>query len=134
MRLYTVNSPANWAFNAFDTFDRLFAPLGNTNNGPAYDVAKNGEDNYKVAIAVPGYAENELEITQDAKDHIIKIGYDAAYGARPLRRVIQNLIEDVLAEHLLLGKYEPGTTIRVDRGESGLDIDAVEEKTPVEAR
>ena len=75
-----------------------------------------------------------LEVTQEAKDHLIKIGYDAAYGARPLRRVIQNLIEDVLAEHLLLGKYEPGTTIRVDRGESGLDIDAVEEKTPVEAR
>ena len=71
MRLYTVNSPANWAFNAFDTFDRLFAPLGNTNNGPAYDVAKNGEDNYKVAIAVPGYAENELEITQEANELVV---------------------------------------------------------------
>ena len=63
-----------------------------------------------------------LEVTQAAKDHIIKIGYDVAYGARPLRRVIQNMIEDVLAEHLLLGRYEPGTTIVVDKGEeAGLD-------------
>ena len=56
-----------------------------------------------------------LEVTQAAKEHIIKLGYDVAYGARPLRRVIQNMVEDVLAEHLLLGKYEPGTTIVVDR-------------------
>jgi ATP-dependent Clp protease ATP-binding subunit ClpC len=76
----------------------------------------------------------QLEVTQAAKEHIIKLGYDVAYGARPLRRVIQNMVEDVLAEHLLLGKYAPGTTIIVDKGdETGLDIRAVEEKTPVEA-
>ncbi len=75
-----------------------------------------------------------LEVTQEAKDHLIKLGYDPAYGARPLRRVIQNTIEDVLAEHLLLGRYEPGTTIVVDRDpEAGLDIRAAESKTPVEA-
>ena len=75
----------------------------------------------------------QLEVTQAAKDHIIKLGYDVAYGARPLRRVIQNLVEDVLAEHLLLGRYEPGTTIVVDKGEdAGLDIHAAEAKIPVE--
>ncbi len=78
-----------------------------------------------------------LDVTQAAKEHIIKLGYDIAYGARPLRRVIQNMIEDVLAEHLLLGKYEPGTTIVVDRDpEAGLDIHAAESPeslTPVEA-
>jgi ATP-dependent Clp protease ATP-binding subunit ClpC len=75
-----------------------------------------------------------LDVTQAAKEHIIKLGYDVAYGARPLRRVIQNMIEDVLAEHLLLGKYEPGTTIVVDRDpEAGLDIHAAESLTPVEA-
>jgi len=74
-----------------------------------------------------------LEVSQEAKDHLIKLGWDPAYGARPLRRVIQNLIEDVLAEHLLLGRYEPGSTIVVDRGEdSGLDVHAAEPKTPVE--
>ncbi|HET9521175.1 MAG TPA: ATP-dependent Clp protease ATP-binding subunit [Candidatus Limnocylindrales bacterium] len=76
----------------------------------------------------------KLDVTQAAKEHIIKLGYDVAYGARPLRRVIQNMIEDVLAEHLLLGKYEPGTTIVVDRDpEAGLDIHAAETLTPVEA-
>jgi ATP-dependent Clp protease ATP-binding subunit ClpC len=75
-----------------------------------------------------------LDVTQAAKEHIIKLGYDVAYGARPLRRVIQNMIEDVLAEHLLLGKYEPGTTIVVDKDpEAGLDIHAAESLTPVEA-
>ncbi|HET9755896.1 MAG TPA: ATP-dependent Clp protease ATP-binding subunit, partial [Candidatus Limnocylindrales bacterium] len=75
-----------------------------------------------------------LEVTDAAKEHIIKLGYDVAYGARPLRRVIQNMIEDVLAEHLLLGRYEPGTTIVVDKDpEAGLDIHAAESRTPVEA-
>jgi ATP-dependent Clp protease ATP-binding subunit ClpC len=72
-----------------------------------------------------------LEVTREAKEHIIKLGYDVAYGARPLRRVIQNMIEDVLAEHLLLGKYEPGTTIVVDKDpEAGLEIHAAEPLTP----
>ena len=78
----------------------------------------------------------DLEVTQAAKEHIIKLGYDVAYGARPLRRVIQNLIEDVLAEHLLLGRYEPGTTIVVDSRPdgTGLDIQAAEpRRRPVEA-
>jgi len=75
-----------------------------------------------------------LEVTQAAKDHIIKLGYDVAYGARPLRRVIQNMVEDVLAEQLLLGKYTTGMSIVVDKGsEAGLDIHPVEEKMPVEA-
>ena len=78
--------------------------------------------------------QRQLEVTQAAKEHIIKLGYDVAYGARPLRRVIQNMVEDVLAEHLLLGKYEPGTTIVVDRDpEAGLDIHAAEPLAPVEA-
>src|SRR3954471_23603749 len=77
-----------------------------------------------------------LEVTQAAKEHIIKLGYDVAYGARPLRRVIQNMIEDVLAEPHLLGKYEPGSTIVVDKDpEAGLDIRLAvpEQLTPVEA-
>jgi ATP-dependent Clp protease ATP-binding subunit ClpC len=74
-----------------------------------------------------------LEVTQAAKDQLIKLGWDPAFGARPLRRTIQNMIEDVLAEHLLLNKYPPGTTIEVDAGpDGGLDIHAVEQKTPVE--
>jgi ATP-dependent Clp protease ATP-binding subunit ClpC len=77
-----------------------------------------------------------LEITTAAKEHIIKLGYDQAYGARPLRRTIQNLIEDPLAEHLLLGRYNTGDAIVVDLDPDGkgLSITATEAaKTPVEA-
>jgi molecular chaperone IbpA len=75
MRLYTLNSgvpaPAANPWGALDSFDRLFAPLGRADYGPAYDVAKQDEDHYRVDIAVPGYAENELEITQEAEDLIV---------------------------------------------------------------
>jgi ATP-dependent Clp protease ATP-binding subunit ClpC len=76
----------------------------------------------------------ELEITQAAKDHIIKLGYDIDYGARPLRRVIQNMVEDQLAEALLMGRFSAGMTIRVDRSDdAGLTIEPATEKIPVEA-
>ncbi len=76
----------------------------------------------------------DLEVTEAAKDHVIKLGYDIDYGARPLRRVIQNMIEDPLAEALLLGSFKAGDTVLVDRAEdSGLSIESITEKTPVEA-
>ena len=77
----------------------------------------------------------ELAVTQEAKDHIIKLGYDVDYGARPLRRVIQTMVEDPLAEALLLGKYTAGMTILVDKSaDAGLTIEPLAaEKTPVEA-
>jgi ATP-dependent Clp protease ATP-binding subunit ClpC len=76
----------------------------------------------------------ELEVTQEAKDHIIKQGYDVDYGARPLRRVIQSSVEDPLAEALLLGRYHAGQTVVVDRSpDGGLTIEPLVEKTPVEA-
>src|SRR3954452_18101331 len=76
-----------------------------------------------------------LEVTEAAKEHVIKLGYDVAYGARPLRRVIQNMIEDVLAEQLLLGRYNSGDEIVVDLDPdgNGLSITSSEAKTPVEA-
>jgi ATP-dependent Clp protease ATP-binding subunit ClpC len=75
-----------------------------------------------------------LEITQEAKDHIIKLGYDIDYGARPLRRVIQNMVEDQLAEALLMGRFTAGMTVKVDKSEdAGLTIEPIEEKIPVEA-
>jgi ATP-dependent Clp protease ATP-binding subunit ClpC len=76
----------------------------------------------------------DLQVTADAKDHLIKVGYDVDYGARPLRRVIQNMIEDPLAEALLLGRFSAGQTILVDRdADAGLSIEPIAEKTPVGA-
>jgi len=47
----------------------------------------------------------KLEVTSEAKDYLAKEGYDKLYGARPLRRVIQRLIEDPLSETLLTTKF-----------------------------
>ena len=55
-----------------------------------------------------------LEITQAAKELLAKEGYDPTYGARPLRRAIQRLIEDPLSEDVLLGKFVAGDTIRLE--------------------
>lgn len=58
-------------------------------------------------------AERELsiEVTDEVKDHLSKNGYSEAYGARPLRRLIQRKVEDMLAEEILSGKYTAGDTI-----------------------
>jgi ATP-dependent Clp protease ATP-binding subunit ClpB len=56
-----------------------------------------------------------LELTPAAQALLLSEGYDPAYGARPLRRTIQRLIQDPLALHILEGKVLPGQHIRVDR-------------------
>ena len=55
-----------------------------------------------------------LELTDEALKELSRDGYDVEYGARPLRRTIQNKIEDPLADALLEGKYKEGDTIKVD--------------------
>ena len=56
-----------------------------------------------------------LEVTGDAKELLVEQGYDPDNGARPLRRVIQNLIENELAEGLLAENFHAGDIITVDR-------------------
>jgi ATP-dependent Clp protease ATP-binding subunit ClpB len=56
-----------------------------------------------------------LELTAAAKELLVREGYDPAYGARPLRRTIQRLVQDPLALQILEGKVLPGDHVRVDR-------------------
>jgi len=56
----------------------------------------------------------KLEVTDAAKDLLGEKGYDEVFGARPLRRVIQNMVEDTLSEDLLRGKFHEGDTAVVD--------------------
>src|SRR5581483_1375452 len=56
----------------------------------------------------------ELELTGAAKEAIADAGWDPTYGARPLKRAIQRLLENPLALRLLEGDYAPGDSIRVD--------------------
>ena len=58
--------------------------------------------------------EISIEVTENMKKHIAKKGFDPAYGARPLRRAIQSLIEDTLAEEILDGKVKNGDSVVID--------------------
>jgi len=68
--------------------------------------------------------ELKLEITPAALDLLATEGYDPTYGARPLKRVVQQRLENPLAVELLKGKIEPNSTVRVDvlDGEMVFDI------------
>src|SRR5581483_7601833 len=55
-----------------------------------------------------------LELTDAARTHLVRAGYDPAYGARPLKRVIQKEVETELAKQLLAGKIKDGQTVVVD--------------------
>jgi ATP-dependent Clp protease ATP-binding subunit ClpB len=55
-----------------------------------------------------------LELTEAARTHLVRTGYDPAYGARPLKRVIQNEVETELAKQLLAGKVRDGQTVVAD--------------------
>ena len=55
-----------------------------------------------------------IEVTETAKDLLGTKGYDPVFGARPLRRVIQNMLEDQLSDAILRGEFVPGDTIEID--------------------
>ncbi len=61
----------------------------------------------------------ELELTGAAKQALAEAGWDPAYGARPLKRAIQRLLENPLALRLLEGEFAPGDVVRVDAGGDG---------------
>ncbi|TRV74627.1 ATP-dependent chaperone ClpB [Streptomyces sp. 130] len=65
-----------------------------------------------------------LDVTPDALAWLAEEGNDPAYGARPLRRLIQTAIGDRLAKEILAGEIKDGDTVRVDRFEDGLIVGA----------
>jgi len=73
-----------------------------------------------------------IEATPAAKAFLADKGYDPEYGARPLRRVIQNLVEDALSEGMLAGRFGPGDTVVIDVEGDQLTFRAkgIEELTP----
>jgi ATP-dependent Clp protease ATP-binding subunit ClpC len=64
-----------------------------------------------------------IELTDEAKELLVEKGYDPAMGARPLRRAIQRVIEDPLADFVLGRSLEPGSTILVARKGETEDVD-----------
>ena len=56
----------------------------------------------------------QITLTDSAKEYVIDNGYDAVYGARPLKRFMQSAVETLVAREIIAGDPEPDTTITVD--------------------
>lgn len=86
----------------------LFKPLEKTQIGKIVDLLVD-----RLATRLKD-KQLDLEITQSAKDFIIQNGYDEAYGARPLKRFIQDNVETIVARKILSEDIEPNTKLTVD--------------------
>ena len=75
----------------------------------------------QIALLDRRLADSELSIqlSSEVLDHIAEVGYDPVYGARPLKRAIQNLIENPLAQEVLQGNYVAGDKIAVELNPTG---------------
>ena len=86
----------------------VFHPLGKEELREIVDMQLN---RLAALLEEKGYS---LEITNAAKDILAEEGYDPAYGARPLKRVIQQRLQNTLANDILAGNYPEGSTIHID--------------------
>ena len=94
----------------------VFHPLGRAELAKIVDILLRG---VKDRLAERGLS---LEISPAAKNKLVEQGTDFKYGARPLKRAIQRLIEDPLAEQLLARKFKAGETIYVKKTGDALDF------------
>ena len=69
-----------------------------------------------------------LKATSEALDLLAELGYDPEMGARPLKRVIQQKVEDNLSDALLSGEFEDGDTIIVDVVDDEIELHSGEEQ------
>jgi hypothetical protein len=96
----------------------VFNPLSREHLGKIIDVQLN---RLTKQLGLRGV---HMQISEAAKDVLLKDGYDPNYGARPMRRAIQRLIQDPLSLKLLAGEYLAGDTVIVDaNGEGKLTFD-----------
>jgi len=75
-----------------------------------------------------------LQSTPEARHYLAEEGYSPEFGARQLRRVIQQQVEDVLSEGILAGEFQPETTVLVNVNEqgNGLTLQTIEPSTPLD--
>jgi len=103
----------------------LFNPLGHEQLDKIVDL--------ELAKVMRLLAERKvrIELTPAARERVVVDGYDPAYGARPLRRTVQRLVQDPLAMRILDGSVLPGDLVRVDVDpeSDSMRFERVEEKT-----
>jgi ATP-dependent Clp protease ATP-binding subunit ClpB len=64
-----------------------------------------------------------IEVSDNAREHLAREGYDPAFGARPLKRALQKLVIDPLAIKLLEGEFKPGDTVFVNLAPGGKELE-----------
>jgi ATP-dependent Clp protease ATP-binding subunit ClpC len=80
-----------------------------------------------------------LQLSEEARKLLVQEGYNPAYGARPLRRTVQRLVETPLSRSLLRGEFHPGDTVEVDAQNGELVFQRIagvlelESKSPAES-
>jgi ATP-dependent Clp protease ATP-binding subunit ClpC len=74
-----------------------------------------------------------IDVTRPAKELLAEKGFDPVYGARPLKRIIQRMIEDPIAEELLRGRFKDGSSIQVGRRGDQLEFSDKQDE-PVDER
>jgi ATP-dependent Clp protease ATP-binding subunit ClpB len=72
----------------------------------------------------------ELEVTENAKQALCNAGFDPAFGARPLKRAIQQYLLNPMSKEIVAGQYEPGDTVKVDVDDDSSDGNITFERIP----
>jgi ATP-dependent Clp protease ATP-binding subunit ClpB len=89
----------------------LFKPLTRT------EIRKIVDIQLKYVQKMLAQKEITLEVNNEAKDWLAKLGYDVTFGARPLKRTIQKYLTNPLSQELLMGNFQDGDTIKVSQSE-----------------
>jgi len=97
----------------------IFRPLTREDMKQIVDIQLN---RVAALLAAKGLS---LEVTPEAREFLVEVGYDPDYGARPLKRAIQRELQDPLALRVLSGEFRPGDLVRVERGTEGLTFTPV---------
>tara|TARA_R110000803_G_scaffold152217_1_gene217307 strand:+ start:2293 stop:4773 length:2481 start_codon:yes stop_codon:yes gene_type:complete len=89
------------------------------------DIKKLVEIPVKQLIERVGELGYNVKVTPKLKEHLVEVGYDEKYGARPLNRAIQKFVEDPIAERLLEGGVDQGDTIRVGFKKDDVTVEVI---------
>ncbi|HAJ79305.1 MAG TPA: hypothetical protein DCO75_06000, partial [Fibrobacteres bacterium] len=97
----------------------VFNPLGRE------DIAKIVEIQLAEVSSRLSERNVKIDVSESAKEFILESGFDPLLGARPMRRSIQRLVEDRLAEEFLNKRFDDGDTVRIDAGNGELTFQRV---------
>jgi ATP-dependent Clp protease ATP-binding subunit ClpA len=87
----------------------VFKPLSKEDLGKIFDLILKGVNKTLEPQKIT------MEVDDDAKDFMVEKGYDPKLGARPMRRVVQSYVENILAKAMLAGNLGAGGNLRIDK-------------------